>query len=113
MDMLKTSRMTEEQQEAYEWAKNQNYQSVAARYAKLLADYITECISVPENKPLTWDQVATLKPGTPIIIIQEDQIQSFVEFGLDLENGYFWGYKDIVEGKIKVFVHKPEQEGQA
>jgi len=29
-----------EQKVAYEWAKSQNYQSVAARYAKTLADLI-------------------------------------------------------------------------
>lgn len=32
--------MTPEQKQAYEWAKNQNYSSVAARYAKALAEYI-------------------------------------------------------------------------
>lgn len=33
--------MNPEQQKAYEWAKNQNYQSVAAQHAKILADLIT------------------------------------------------------------------------
>lgn len=28
--------MNDEQQQAYDWAKNQNYQSVAARYARTL-----------------------------------------------------------------------------
>lgn len=32
--------MNAEQQAAFEWAKNQNFQSVAARYAKTLADLI-------------------------------------------------------------------------
>lgn len=32
--------MNEEEKLAYDWAKNQNYQSVAARYAKILVDYI-------------------------------------------------------------------------
>ena len=32
--------MTAEQKQAYEWAKNQNYQSVAARYAKELCRVI-------------------------------------------------------------------------
>ena len=32
--------MNEEEKLAYEWAKNQNYQSVAARYSKILSDYI-------------------------------------------------------------------------
>lgn len=34
--------MTPEQKQAYEWAKNQSYNSVAARYAKLLAEAIDE-----------------------------------------------------------------------
>ena len=32
--------MTAEQKQAYEWAKNQSYQSVAARYAKELCGVI-------------------------------------------------------------------------
>jgi len=32
--------MTNEVEQAYQWAKNQNYPSVAARYAKVLADEI-------------------------------------------------------------------------
>ena len=31
--------MNEEEKLAYEWAKNQKYQSVAAQYAKILSDY--------------------------------------------------------------------------
>ena len=34
--------MNQEQRQAYEWAKNQDYQSVAARYAKILAGLINE-----------------------------------------------------------------------
>ncbi len=34
--------MTREQQTAYEWAKNQNYSSVAARYSKQLTEVIDE-----------------------------------------------------------------------
>lgn len=34
--------MTVEQKQAYEWAKNQEYQSVAARYAKTLAGLVDE-----------------------------------------------------------------------
>ncbi len=32
--------MIKEQKEAYEWALNQQFQSVAARYARALAEYI-------------------------------------------------------------------------
>lgn len=34
--------MTQEQKQAYEWAKNQNYNSVAARYAKLLVEVVDD-----------------------------------------------------------------------
>lgn len=34
--------MTVEQKQAYEWAKNQDYRSVAARYAKTLAGLVDE-----------------------------------------------------------------------
>ena len=43
--------MNQEQRQAYEWAKNQDYQSVAARYAKILAGLVDE-IATP-NEPLT------------------------------------------------------------
>ncbi len=33
-------KMTKEEQEAFDWAINQEYQSVAARYARTLAKYI-------------------------------------------------------------------------
>ena len=32
--------MNEEEKLAYEWAKKQNYQSVAAQYARILVTYI-------------------------------------------------------------------------
>jgi len=34
--------MTEEQKQAYDWALHQQYNSVAARYARILALYIKE-----------------------------------------------------------------------
>ena len=46
--------MNQEQRQAYEWAKNQDYQSVAARYAKILAGLVDE-IATP-NEPLTLEQ---------------------------------------------------------
>ena len=42
--------MNQEQRQAYEWAKNQDYPSVAARYAKILAGLIDEM--TPQNEPL-------------------------------------------------------------
>ncbi len=34
--------MTEDQKQAYNWAKNQNFRSVAAQYAKILAELVDE-----------------------------------------------------------------------
>ena len=48
--------MNVEQTQAYEWAKNQNYQSIAARYAKILADVIDD-LTPPPNEPLTLDEL--------------------------------------------------------
>lgn len=54
--------MNDEQNKAYEWAKNQNYQSVAAQYAKILAGVIDEmhkaktciCETVDEKVPYEY-----------------------------------------------------------
>ncbi len=34
--------MTEDQKQAYNWAKNQNFRSVAAQYARILAEFVDE-----------------------------------------------------------------------
>lgn len=34
--------MTEKQQRAYDWAKNQKFTSVAAQYARILAELVDE-----------------------------------------------------------------------
>ena len=44
--------MNQEQRQAYEWAKNQDYPSVAARYAKILAGLIDEMNSPNEALPV-------------------------------------------------------------
>ncbi|MCR1842774.1 hypothetical protein [Murimonas intestini] len=41
--------MNEEEKQAYEWSKNQNYQSVAAKSAKILSDYIDHANSLLEQ----------------------------------------------------------------
>lgn len=41
--------MTPEQKQVYEWAKEQNFQSVAARYAKILAEMIEDLIAQVEK----------------------------------------------------------------
>lgn len=57
--------MNQEQRQAYEWAKSQNYQSVAARYAKILAGLIDEMN--PPNEPLTLEQLREMD-GEPAYI---------------------------------------------
>lgn len=54
--------MNQEQRQAYEWAKNQNYQSVAARYAKILAGLVDEI--TPPNEALTLEQLREMN-GEP------------------------------------------------
>lgn len=41
--------MNEDEKIAYEWAKNQNYQSVAAQYANILVGYIDYANSLLEQ----------------------------------------------------------------
>ena len=53
--------MTDNQRRAYEWAKNQNYPSVAARYAKELAELVDELQGAIHNQPNRNDWVCTLK----------------------------------------------------
>ena len=55
--------MNQEQRQAYEWSKNQDYQSVAARYAKILAGLVDE-IATP-NEPLTIEQLREMD-GEPV-----------------------------------------------
>ena len=55
--------MNQEQRQAYEWAKSQNYQSVAARYAKVLAGLVDEM--TPPNEPLTLDELRQMD-GQPV-----------------------------------------------
>ena len=48
--------MTEKQQRAYDWAKNQKFTSVSAQYARILAELVDElqakinCIYMPVDK---------------------------------------------------------------
>lgn len=64
--------MTSDQKKAYEWAKNQNYPSVAARYAKELAGLVDElqvasCARQEQerNAPLTLDDLRKMD-GEPV-----------------------------------------------
>lgn len=55
--------MNEAQKKAYEWAKNQNYTSVAARYAKTLAELIDE----KSNQELSLENLRQMD-GEPVWI---------------------------------------------
>lgn len=67
--------MNKEQRQAYEWAKNQDYQSVAARYAKILAGLIDEMN--PPNEPLTLDELREMD-GEPVYVVP---VNKFSELG--------------------------------
>ena len=69
--------MTSDQKKAYEWAKNQNYPSVAARYAKELAGLVDElqvasCARQEQeqerNAPLTLDELRQID-GEPVFLV--------------------------------------------
>ena len=72
--------MTSDQKKAYEWAKNQNYPSVAARYAKELAGLVDElqvasCARQEQerNAPLTLDELRKMD-GEPVwVVYGEDE----------------------------------------
>jgi hypothetical protein len=68
--------MTSDQKKAYEWAKNQNYPSVAARYAKELAGLVDElqvasCARQDQerNAPLTLDELRQMD-GEPVYCVE-------------------------------------------
>lgn len=75
--------MNSDQKKAYEWAKNQNYPSVAARYAKELAGLVDElqvasCARKEQkrNDPLTLDELQKID-GDPVWIKLFDQDEEF------------------------------------
>ena len=68
--------MTSDQKKAYEWAKNQNYPSVAARYAKELAGLVDElqvasCARQEQerNASLTLDELRKID-GEPVYCVE-------------------------------------------
>ena len=54
--------MTDIQKQAYEWALNQKYTSIAADYARVLAEYIQDRLT---TKPLTVDELLEMD-GEPV-----------------------------------------------
>lgn len=75
--------MTPEQKQAYEWAKKQNYTSVAARYAKVLADLVDELSTRNESKPVAlarWIPVTERKPedGAKVLVSVRGRDESLI-----------------------------------
>lgn len=64
--------MTDKQKAAYEWALNQKYTSVAADYARTLAEYIKERLN---PQPLTLDEMNAID-NEPLYILHVDSISN-------------------------------------
>lgn len=78
--------MDQEQRQAYEWAKNQNYSSVAARYAKILAGLIDEITQPNELLTLEFDVVDTTTgkyPDLELIAIVEPWANGLIYSDMD------------------------------
>lgn len=89
--------MNQEQRQAYEWAKNQDYQSVAARYAKILAGLVDE-IATP-NEPLTLEQLREMD-GEPVYIVFSPDV--------DGEKLQFWALVAVDEWDDVYLANKDE-----
>ena len=81
--------MNQERRQAYEWAKNQDYQSVAARYAKILAVLIDEMN--PPSGALTMEKLrAEMKQERAHRLHAEQHADAFLEdckrLNAELEN---------------------------
>lgn len=63
--------MTNEEKRAYDWALHQNYQSVAAKNAKTLAELVRKTLSVKSGDPLTPEQLMKMD-GQPIWIEHDE-----------------------------------------
>ena len=92
--------MNQEQRQAYEWAKNQDYQSVAARYAKILAGLIDEMN--PPNEPLTLEQLREMDGGP--VWIKRLKGLSVCDTG--------WAVVDVCPNKIRVWWFGSEVEDE-
>lgn len=58
--------MTQEEKQAYEWALNQEFNSVAARYARVLAKYIESMEAAQQSMKAdgeNGEQVEKVPPG--------------------------------------------------
>lgn len=101
--------MNQEQRQAYEWAKNQNYQSVAARYAKILAGLVDEI--TPPNEPLTIKQLREMD-GEPVYDYLGQEwyvIQEYYGHELTMTDGTRFFDDDEIDGVDKRFYRRPPE----
>lgn len=77
--------MTNEQKRAYEWAMKQNFQSVAARYAKVLAELVQSVFQTPVGNPLTLDQMREME-GEKVLLYRMKSTEP-MEPGTVKQNG--------------------------
>ena len=101
--------MNQEQRQAYEWAKNQDYQSVAARYAKILAGLIDEMN--PPNEPLTLKQLREMD-GEPVYDYLGQEwyvIQEYYDHELTMTDGTRFFDDDEIDGVDKRFYRRPPE----
>lgn len=101
--------MNQEQRQAYEWAKNQDYQSVAARYAKILAGLVDE-IATP-NEPLTLEQLRKMD-GEPVYDYLGQEwyvIQEYYDHELTMTDGTRFFDDDEIDGVDKRFYRRPPE----
>ena len=92
--------MNQEQRQAYEWAKNQNYQSVAARYAKILAELVDEI--TPPNEWVSVEERLPEIGGSYLCVWQGRTIDT----GFFL-NGHFRLYGEIKDHLITHWMPLP------
>jgi len=82
--------MTNEEKQAYDWALHQNYQSVSAKNAKTLAEFVRKILSVKSGDPLTLEQLREMD-GQPVwaecikkwgIVDSKEDVIAFPGFGV-------------------------------
>ena len=111
--------MNQEQRQAYEWAKNQDYQSVAARYAKILAGLVDEI--APPNEPLTQADLDSMDYNKVWIDYEDDcgewaLVCNGYIYSIDTLEGAGLDFGDYMRGErlephgYKVYRRPPERE---
>lgn len=100
--------MTAEQKTAYEWAKGQNYPSIAARSAKALAEYIEGNNIIPENKPLmVGDHIRSMTNEELANLLNHAEGAGYADDSIAPkgENGY---PINMIDWLNQLYVRKPE-----